>query len=227
MSPRELPRLLSDQRDYHRGFTEAHGSGPWPCFFCAHEVLPYADRQECKDRELVHHINEDRTDDRPENLSACHWASHTSHHMTANDWALARIAGFAAQSKKGADGKSITGRNAGLAAHAKRTPEQVTAYGRLGGLAGVRQGALAANAVKDADGTSISARKAGLASQARLTARGAIRSRAQGRSRRGSVTASTMPLVSCLVCRQELRKNALKQHLAKHTRQASIQKAAA
>jgi hypothetical protein len=56
---------------YRRDFYEAHGLGPHTCFFCG-ERLPYV--------EIVHHVDEDRENNAPENLAASHRECHNRHH---------------------------------------------------------------------------------------------------------------------------------------------------
>lgn len=63
-------------------FLEANGSGPWPCSFCGELVHQLGRRR----REgNIHHLDEDMTNDSPENLAIGHHACHARHHAMRRD----------------------------------------------------------------------------------------------------------------------------------------------
>lgn len=63
---------------YRERFFAEHGWGPYACFFCTEDVM-FEDV-------VVHHVDNDRSNDAVENLAAAHRGCHSSHHIgCAND----------------------------------------------------------------------------------------------------------------------------------------------
>jgi hypothetical protein len=58
-------------RPYIAIFIDDNGPGPWPCYVCGESVVDL----------LVHHLDEDRTNNAPENLVAVHRSCHATLHM--------------------------------------------------------------------------------------------------------------------------------------------------
>jgi hypothetical protein len=69
-------------RRARRIYVETHGSFPHPCFVCG-ELADVGPRYHPRSV-VVHHLDEDRTNDAPANLAAAHWACHQRHHKTGN-----------------------------------------------------------------------------------------------------------------------------------------------
>jgi hypothetical protein len=63
---------------YRRVFLETNGPGPWPCFGCGEPVVKLE----------VHHLDEDPTNDSPENLVAMHNPCHISLHQRGRTLSL-------------------------------------------------------------------------------------------------------------------------------------------
>lgn len=62
-------------RDIHRLiFVAVNGLGPWPCHGCGKPVAIEAF--------VVHHLDDDHTNNDPENLAAMHRPCHIRHHRT-------------------------------------------------------------------------------------------------------------------------------------------------
>lgn len=62
-----------------RAFFEAHGFGPYTCEFCGGDVplnLPMYDPRKL----TVHHVDEDRLNNVPSNLTIVHQGCHQTHH---------------------------------------------------------------------------------------------------------------------------------------------------
>jgi hypothetical protein len=116
--------FLRKQPHYRQIHREHHGPGPWPCFFCGEPVLPWPD-EKGKRRQLVHHIDEDQSNDAPENLTASHWCCHSKYH---EPWVKATEALAA---KYGPDFRTVLSRR-GAAAMAAKTPEQHAEAARKG-----------------------------------------------------------------------------------------------
>lgn len=70
-----MPRKRSKYL-YREVFFAHEGPGPYRCFFCGKPVV--------MDEVIVHHIDEDRTNNAIENLAGAHDPCHTSHHQ--EDW---------------------------------------------------------------------------------------------------------------------------------------------
>ena len=64
-----------EQRKHRRIFKAANGEGPWPCY-CGCGALTTIEWLEG----VVHHVDEDRSNNAVENLVPMTWACHTSHH---------------------------------------------------------------------------------------------------------------------------------------------------
>ena len=61
-------------RQMHREvFLAASGFGPWPCMFCGDPV-------HFMDVFIVHHKDENQSNNGEDNLGAVHWGCHSSHH---------------------------------------------------------------------------------------------------------------------------------------------------
>jgi len=65
------PRL----RNYQRTFLREHGAGPWPCAYCGESVTALG-----RDTGVVHHVDEDRSNNCISNLEVMHPACHKRHH---------------------------------------------------------------------------------------------------------------------------------------------------
>ena len=73
--------METTKRDEHRRvFLEANGSGPFPCWLCAGEVMNNNSFPLTKESLVVHHRNGDRTDNGADNLVAVHHGCNTSRH---------------------------------------------------------------------------------------------------------------------------------------------------
>jgi len=68
-------------------FLKGNGFGPWRCFFC-NGVIPVKAlverRDHYRDRDVlvIHHRDQDRSNNRPSNLKPSHNGCHTAHHNT-------------------------------------------------------------------------------------------------------------------------------------------------
>lgn len=72
---------------HHRAFFAANGEGPWNCASCGEIILKIGRHS----REgAVHHINEDKHDNRAENLEIHHFGCHRSLHVTGDKNPAAR-----------------------------------------------------------------------------------------------------------------------------------------
>ena len=74
-------------RRARRIYVETHGPFPHPCFVCGELAEPgprYHPRSA-----VVHHIDEDRSNDDPANLDVAHWVCHQRFHMAGNSYASA------------------------------------------------------------------------------------------------------------------------------------------
>ncbi len=72
-------RFLYQQKHYRRIFIVAYGDFPHPCYFCG-EVVDGHTVPCNSSAALIHHVDEDRTNNHPTNLVPSHWGCHTSHH---------------------------------------------------------------------------------------------------------------------------------------------------
>jgi hypothetical protein len=79
-----------DQKRYRSTFVDHAGPGPWPCVFCGEAVEP--EEAEPRRRLVVHHLDHDRSNGAPENLSASHRGCHQSHHLRLH-WQRIRAEG--------------------------------------------------------------------------------------------------------------------------------------
>lgn len=66
------------RRGYGQVFLEHYGLGPWSCAYCSELVYEIGRRA---NQGHVHHRNEDKQDNRPENLVMMHCRCHRQHHM--------------------------------------------------------------------------------------------------------------------------------------------------
>jgi hypothetical protein len=66
--------------DYRQIFFSERGEFPHPCFFCEDEVTAYG-----LGVGVIHHIDEDRTNNSVENLAAAHHSCHVAHHMPSSE----------------------------------------------------------------------------------------------------------------------------------------------
>lgn len=64
--------------NHRKIFHEHFGFGPWPCEMCDDEITQLGRR---RDDGQIHHRNEDKLDNRPENLVVLHFKCHRRHHM--------------------------------------------------------------------------------------------------------------------------------------------------
>jgi hypothetical protein len=65
--------MTRNRAQYNAVFTATYGEGPYACYFCGSEVSA--------EKNHIHHVNHDETDDRPKNLVATHNACHRSYHF--------------------------------------------------------------------------------------------------------------------------------------------------
>jgi hypothetical protein len=70
--------------DYRQIFIAERGDFPHPCFFCGEPVATLG-----RKIGVVHHVDEDRSNDAAENLAAAHHSCHVRHHMPPSE--MARI----------------------------------------------------------------------------------------------------------------------------------------
>jgi hypothetical protein len=77
-------RHLVDQRVYRRLFIAAYGEFPHPCAFCGKPIEMASGRS--GQSAVIHHIDEDRSNNAPENLTSMHRGCHNKHHRS---WELA------------------------------------------------------------------------------------------------------------------------------------------
>jgi hypothetical protein len=78
------------QKRYRSTFVDHAGPGPWPCYFCGEPVEP--DAAEPRRRLVVHHLDHDRSNGAPDNLTASHRGCHQSHHLKLH-WQRVRAEG--------------------------------------------------------------------------------------------------------------------------------------
>lgn len=64
-------------RPYQRAYLKAHGSGPWPCAYCGE---PIHELGRDHPQGVVHHVDEDRTNNGLDNLQVMHASCHKRHH---------------------------------------------------------------------------------------------------------------------------------------------------
>ena len=58
-----------------------HGSGPWPCYFCGKSIRRNELYTEGRKQDPhVHHVDEDKANNEPENLALAHVGCHSTHH---------------------------------------------------------------------------------------------------------------------------------------------------
>lgn len=64
-------------REYVAIFLDEHGDPPWECTFCDEPVMSVFNRVG-----VVHHLDDDETNNDPDNLGAAHHTCHSRHHST-------------------------------------------------------------------------------------------------------------------------------------------------
>jgi hypothetical protein len=76
---------LARLRGARKVYVETHGAFPHACAFCG-ELADVGPRYRPRSA-VVHHVDEDRTNDDPANLAVAHWACHQRYHKTGNRFA--------------------------------------------------------------------------------------------------------------------------------------------
>jgi hypothetical protein len=66
---------------YRDVFQDHNGPGPYPCCFCGEPVDRIEDAPRSKDSLCIHHRDENRSNNAPENLAPAHNGCHVKHHM--------------------------------------------------------------------------------------------------------------------------------------------------
>lgn len=64
--------------NHRKIFLDHNGPGPWDCELCDDKIVQLGKR---RDDGQIHHRNEDKLDNRPENLVVLHFKCHRRHHM--------------------------------------------------------------------------------------------------------------------------------------------------
>lgn len=77
----EFSDFLREQRGYRRVFIMEFGAWPHPCHFCGDEVDGHTVPLDST-AAVVHHVDEDRSNNSRENLVPCHKGCHDRHHHT-------------------------------------------------------------------------------------------------------------------------------------------------
>lgn len=69
-------------RTHQKVFLTNNGDGPWPCHFCKELVYGPIPNGKTKYVAIVHHIDEDRSNNDKLNLVVAHHSCHSSYHAT-------------------------------------------------------------------------------------------------------------------------------------------------
>lgn len=69
-----------DSNKHYRVFCETYGPSPWTCDHCGEPVYELG-KGTGKTGGAIHHYNEDKRDNRPENIGIMHFGCHRTHHL--------------------------------------------------------------------------------------------------------------------------------------------------
>lgn len=131
-------------RGYRKVFLEHNGSGPWNCAYDGCEELIYVFGRKSREG-AIHHKDENKHNNEPDNLEIMHFGCHRRHHMIGRDVSDKTRANMSAAQKgrivsdeaRAKVSKAHTGRivseewKANMrVGHAKRSPEEKSAQAK-------------------------------------------------------------------------------------------------